>query len=389
MPIDRDILNDSKQPLRKAAKSSRPTERQLESFIASVPEVLSRNWMLIGRQEHANTGARIDLLAITPQCSLVLIELKRARTPRDIVAQTLEYAAWVEQLAPEDIRQIYRRFSKGDVLDDAFKKHFGFDLNAATLNNSHEIVIVAPELDASSERIITYLSARNVAIRFLLFQVPEHATSHPALQVQVPSKHLLFDIARKQGGMFTAKQAETAGFQRRNHAYHVSMGNWVREVRGVYRLDPFPVDEHKSLILYSLWSRDRSDRPTGVYSHETALKAYNLLDVMPDKLHMTVPRSFRRNAPVPNVLVLHRANLQPADMEERQGYMVTRPITTLIDLIRAETLPEEILRDAFAEASQKGLITQREIAQHQSALSGVIDSPRSQSSTRRIDGRVA
>jgi len=186
----------------------------------------------------------------------------------------------------------------------------------------------------------------------------------------------LFAIAEGQGGFFTAKQAEAAGFQRRNHPYHVRSGNWVREGRGIFRLKQFPVAEEADLVLWSLWSRDRSDQPTGVYSHETALRIYDLSDVMPAKLHMTVPRSFRRNAPVPSVLVLHRANLQPAEMEERQGYRVTRPIKTLIDLIRAQTLPEETLRAAFAEASQKGLITQSEIARHQSALSDVIDSPR-------------
>jgi predicted transcriptional regulator of viral defense system len=190
------------------------------------------------------------------------------------------------------------------------------------------------------------------------------------------SQARLFAIAEGQSGFFTAKQAEEAGFQRRNHSYHVRSGNWVREGRGIFRLKQFPVAEEPDLVLWSLWSRDRSDQPTGVYSHETALRIYDLSDVMPAKVHMTVPRSFRRNAPVPNVLVLHRANLQPADVEEKQGYQVTRPIKTLIDLIRAQTLPEETLRSAFAEASQKGLITQSEIAQHQSALSGVIDSPR-------------
>ena len=190
------------------------------------------------------------------------------------------------------------------------------------------------------------------------------------------SQAQLFAIAEGQCGFFTAKQAEVAGYQRRNHPYHVRAGNWVREGRGIFRLKQFPVAEEADLVLWSLWSRDRSDRPTGVYSHETALRIYDLSDVMPAKLHMTVPRSFRRNAPVPNVLVLHRANLQPTEVEERPGYRVTRPIKTLIDLIRAQTLPEETLRSAFAEASQKGLITQTEIAQHQSALSGVIDSPR-------------
>lgn len=186
----------------------------------------------------------------------------------------------------------------------------------------------------------------------------------------------LFAIAQGQSGFFTAKQAEVAGFQRRNHPYHVRSGNWAREGRGIFRLKQFPVAEEADLVLWSLWSRDRSDRPTGVYSHETALRIYDLSDVMPAKLHMTVPRSFRRNAPVPDVLVLHRANLQPDEVDERQGYRVTRPIKTLVDLIRAQTLPEETLRSAFAEASQKGLITQSEIAQHRSALSGVIDSPR-------------
>ncbi len=190
------------------------------------------------------------------------------------------------------------------------------------------------------------------------------------------SQAQLFAIAEGQCGFFTAKQAEVAGFQRRNHSYHVRAGNWVREGRGIFRLKQFPVAEEADLVLWSLWSRDRSDRPTGVYSHETALRIYDLSDVMPAKLHMTVPRSFRRNAPLPSVLVLHRANLQPTEVEERQGYKLTRPIKTLIDLTRAQTLPEETLRSAFAEASQKGLITQTEIAQHQSALSGVIDSPR-------------
>jgi len=186
----------------------------------------------------------------------------------------------------------------------------------------------------------------------------------------------LFAIAQGQRGFFTAKQAEAAGFQRCNHSYHVRAGNWAREGRGIFRLQQFPVADEADLVLWSLWSRDRSDRPAGVYSHETALRIYDLSDLMPSKLHMTVPKTFRRNKPVPGGLVLHRGKLEATEVEERDGYKVTRPIKTMIDLIRAQTLPEETLRGAFAEASQKGLITQSEIAHHRSALSGVIDSPR-------------
>jgi hypothetical protein len=68
--------------------------------------------MLIGRQEQTGLGGRVDLLAIEPDGSLVLIELKRERTPREIIAQALDYASWVERLESEEIAQIYQRFSK-------------------------------------------------------------------------------------------------------------------------------------------------------------------------------------------------------------------------------------------------------------------------------------
>jgi len=146
-------------------------EQQLEDMIVSVPEILSSEWMLIGRQEQTGLGGRIDLLALAPDASLVLVELKRNRTPRDIVAQALDYASWMEQLTAERINQIYQRFSNGGKLDEAFKRHFDVELDEDTLNKSHQIILVAAELDDSTERIITYLNARNIAINAVFFQV--------------------------------------------------------------------------------------------------------------------------------------------------------------------------------------------------------------------------
>ena len=68
--------------------------------------------MLIGRQEDTGFGGRIDLLAIAPDGSLVLIELKRDRTPRDVVAQALDYASWVEKLRAEDIAALCANVSE-------------------------------------------------------------------------------------------------------------------------------------------------------------------------------------------------------------------------------------------------------------------------------------
>jgi hypothetical protein len=127
--------------------------------------------MLIGRQEETGFGGRLDLLAIAPDGSLILIELKKDRTPRDVVAQALDYASWVEKLRPEDIAAIYGRFANGQNLAADFKTRFGQTLNEDDLNQSHQIVVVASMLDDSTERIINYLSDREVAINVLCFQV--------------------------------------------------------------------------------------------------------------------------------------------------------------------------------------------------------------------------
>jgi RecB family endonuclease NucS len=97
MPIQHAIwkVGENPQPL---VASHLASEQKLEEMIVSDPRILSNEWMLIGRQELTSHGGRNDLLAIAPDGSLVLIELKRDQTPREIIAQALDYASWVEEL---------------------------------------------------------------------------------------------------------------------------------------------------------------------------------------------------------------------------------------------------------------------------------------------------
>jgi hypothetical protein len=75
-----------------------------------------------------------------------------------------------------------------------------------------------------------------------------------------------------------SKQAASLGYRSNKRAYHVQAGNWLREHRGIYRLALFPEPARPDLILWWLWSRDRSDRPVGVFSHHTALSLHELSD---------------------------------------------------------------------------------------------------------------
>jgi hypothetical protein len=216
MPIQHAIwtVSDVPKPL---TACRLPNEQLLEDMIIRDPRILSTEWMLIGRQEITGFGGRIDLLAIAPDGSLVLVELKRDRTPREVIAQAMDYASWVEQLTADRIAQIHQRFSGGGNLDAAFAQRFGSELNEETLNESHQIIIVASELDASTERIVNYLNDKDIAINVVFFQVFEHGGQ------QLLSRAWLIDPGETQANVAISTKAK-GDKEPWNGEYYVSYG---------------------------------------------------------------------------------------------------------------------------------------------------------------------
>ena len=216
MPIKHALwsVGASPTPLRASQLAS---EQLLEDMIEKNFSILSENWMLIGRQEITPFGGRTDLLAIDPNGDLVLIELKRHKTPREIVAQAIDYAAWVDTLTSEKIAQIYQRYSKGGNLSAAFKERFGIELDEENLNSSHQIILVAAELDDATERIIRYLNERDIAINVLFFQVFQHG------ETQILSRAWYIDPGETQiNATATSKTARES--KPWNGEYYVSYG---------------------------------------------------------------------------------------------------------------------------------------------------------------------
>src|SRR5438477_9338578 len=133
----------------------------------------------------------------------------------------------------------------------------------------------------------------------------------------------LFEFADQQQRLFHAKQAKAGGFAENTHPYHVQVGNWIREHRGIYRLALFPATDRPELALWALWSRNRNAKAEGVYSHHTVLSLYDLSDLNPAKLLMTVPTDFRRNCEISGILVLHFADLPESDLTIAPGFHLT------------------------------------------------------------------
>lgn len=131
-------------------------EEILETWIANDPKIIGLDVLVIGRQVVTESKGRIDILALDRNGGLVILELKRDRTPRDIVAQILDYASWVASLSTKRVHEI--AMEKMETrLEIAFREHFDSPL-PENLNSTHSMVIIASEFDASSKRIVEYLA---------------------------------------------------------------------------------------------------------------------------------------------------------------------------------------------------------------------------------------
>lgn len=158
--------------------------------------------------------------------------------------------------------------------------------------------------------------------------------------------------AATQSGHFTAAQALSIGYSYQAQKFHADRGNWLRIDRGLFRLPEWPIGKHDDLVRWSLWSRGRA-----VVSNETALSVHDLGDVNPAVTHLTVPLNFRPRAAG---VELHKAEFPASDVWEHEGYRISTPIRTLLD-IAAGDLDLDHLVTAIDDASARWPATRRDL----------------------------
>ncbi|WP_436985518.1 endonuclease NucS domain-containing protein [Streptomyces sp. enrichment culture] len=173
MPLEFGLWRVDDKPVRVATRPM-PSESRLEELIEADPGILGHPLLLIGRQVLTQYGKVVDLLGMDAEGGLHVLELKRDRTPREVVAQVLDYGSWVQELTNEQIRDIYTSYARGrglaEELDEAFAVRFG-GTPPEVLNSTHALTIVASEIDAATERIVTYLaSGFQVPVNVLFFR---------------------------------------------------------------------------------------------------------------------------------------------------------------------------------------------------------------------------
>ncbi|MCD4676750.1 MAG: hypothetical protein K8S18_12265 [Desulfobacula sp.] len=170
MSLNMKIWRINKGGLIEAQDSSLESEAILEEWIAKDSSLLGLDLLIIGRQVVTEFGGRVDLLAIDIQGDISIIELKKDRTPRDVVAQVIDYASWVKRLGYQELNGISEKFLNKN-LSAAFTDFYGQAI-PEKINVNHKMIIVASEFDDSSERIVQYLAEEHdININALFFSV--------------------------------------------------------------------------------------------------------------------------------------------------------------------------------------------------------------------------
>ena len=157
---------DSGGPRRLTA-TTLPSEATLEDYLEQDPSLLGVDLLVIGRQVRTPHGKYIDLLAMDADGNLHVLELKRDRTPREVVAQLLDYSSWVTTLTRDDILDIANEHL-AEPFEAAFEEAFT-GTPPDELNSELQMTVIATELDPSSERIVTYLRTFGVPINAVFF----------------------------------------------------------------------------------------------------------------------------------------------------------------------------------------------------------------------------
>lgn len=185
------------------------------------------------------------------------------------------------------------------------------------------------------------------------------ATCYPhgnLLCIMVTQYEALVEIAAENHGLVRTEDATGAGLARSN-LHRLRVTGRVEEVsRGVYRVTALPTDRLTTYMEAVLWANGR-----GVISHASALEMLELCDIIPRRIHLTVPRAYNPRKAGGEGYEVHRNDLPAEDLTIREGV----PVVTAFRAIKqalGDGEDREQLRLAVRTATREGLLLRSEAA---------------------------
>lgn len=164
----------------------------------------------------------------------------------------------------------------------------------------------------------------------------------------------LFEVASDQFGFITSEDVRNLGGHDGALVDMERAGHLDRVERGLYRFRSYPTDERDELMAATLWPRR-----LGVISHDSALELWDLCDVNPASIHLTVPKSARVRRRTPPTYEVHERDLDPGELANVDGIPVVTPLRAILDGLERH-LDRRLIDQAIDNANRRGLLTSGE-----------------------------
>ncbi|MEI6816648.1 MAG: endonuclease NucS domain-containing protein [Bacteroidota bacterium] len=139
--------------------NGRKERTDLEEWIKSNPEILGNDIAIIGQEVQTKSG-RLDFLGIDRFGDIVIIELKRDKLHRDILAQAIDYASDFANYEPDQLNDICQKYtgqSLGDYLSEKFPD---VNFEEVVVNQAQRLLLVGFTIEEPLHRMIEWLSEK-------------------------------------------------------------------------------------------------------------------------------------------------------------------------------------------------------------------------------------
>lgn len=173
-------VDENKLKKVKPAPEREIDEKSVEEWIKKKPDFLNENLLIFSQQHKFPTGEKADLIGIDENGSLVIIEIKRGKSGKDVDIQSLKYASYVSSWSYEDIENIAGGFFKDNPellegeefnsLDSLLQEQFGEEFSIDSLNKRQRIIIVARNIERRIGSVLLWLHKQNVGIKAVEFE---------------------------------------------------------------------------------------------------------------------------------------------------------------------------------------------------------------------------
>ncbi len=165
------------------------------------------------------------------------------------------------------------------------------------------------------------------------------------------------ELATDQYGFITFEDLRGLGEDPVRLRQWVKRGGVERVGHGIYRFRQIPATTLDPYMLATLWPAGR-----GVLSHDTALELHELCDVNPDKIHISLPASYRYRPRRQGggQYVVHHENFVGNDLTWHEGIRIVTPAIAISQAIDSR-VPVHLVRQAIETAGRLGRVLRPEL----------------------------